>query len=197
MASIAFRIRLVNTCCSSPSQPSTRTAARRPAAPSGSRSAACASGRPAGRGISRPAARGHRLRLVLAACGRTQEVVDDPRGAEGLPFDLLQDARSGGPSAPSREQHLGVAGDAGDRRVDLVRHAGGEHAEGGQAVLLAQAQQGRVAGCSLDGGDDGLAAGELSAQMSIARRPRACRRGQARPRSGYAIASPRRPPRTA
>ena len=35
------------------------------------------------------------------------------------------------------EQHLGVARDAGERRVDLVRDAGGEDAERGQAVLLA------------------------------------------------------------
>ncbi len=78
------------------------------------------------------------LRLALAVTRELEQAVDDAGGAESLPLDLSQQLVARIVLRRVGEQHLGIARDAGDRRVDLVRHARGEHAEGGQPVLLAQ-----------------------------------------------------------
>ena len=60
------------------------------------------------------------------------------RRAERLPLHLLQDRVARIAGRRVREQHLGVGGEAGDRRVDLVRDAGGEHAERGEPLALGE-----------------------------------------------------------
>ena len=74
--------------------------------------------------------------LVRALPGEVEQPVDDVRGAEGLPLDLLEQGVARIVLGGVGEQHLGVARDAGQRRVHLVRHAGGEQAERGEPILL-------------------------------------------------------------
>ena len=75
--------------------------------------------------------------VLLAAVARElEQVVDDVRRAEGLLLHLAQQVVARVVLRGVGEQHLGVRGDAGDRRVDLVRDARGEHAEGGEPLLL-------------------------------------------------------------
>ena len=128
----------MNTCCSSPSQPSDHAARRPRAAPSRPRCARRLSRSPSSSiALARPAAaRATGRRSPLAVARELEQVVDDARGAEGLALDLLQDLVARIALGGVREQHLGVARDAGDRRVDLVGDAGRQHAEGRQAVLL-------------------------------------------------------------
>ena len=58
-----------------------------------------------------------------------EEAVDDLGRPERLPFDLLQKTRAGVFGIRPLEQHLREAGDAGQRRVHLVSHTGGEQPE--------------------------------------------------------------------
>ena len=60
---------------------------------------------------------------------QVQQPVDDLRGAERLPLDLLEQPRPRILGIGALEQHLREARDAGQRRVDLVRHAGGQQAD--------------------------------------------------------------------
>jgi hypothetical protein len=52
---------------------------------------------------------------------QVEQAVDDLRGAEGLPLDLLQDLGARVFRLGLLQQHLREARDAGERRVDLVR----------------------------------------------------------------------------
>ena len=67
-----------------------------------------------------------------------EQAVDDARGAERLLLDLLEQLGARIARVGLLEQHLRVARDAGERRVDLVRDARGEQAERGH--LLGDAQ---------------------------------------------------------
>ena len=69
---------------------------------------------------------------------QVEQPVDDARGAEGLLLDLLEQRRPRIRRIGVLEQHLRVARDAGERRVDLVRHAGGEQAQRGHLFRDAQ-----------------------------------------------------------
>ena len=60
---------------------------------------------------------------------QVQQAVDDLRGAERLPLDLLEQPRARVLRVGALEQHLREARDAGQRRVDLVRDAGGQQAD--------------------------------------------------------------------
>ena len=70
--------------------------------------------------------------------GQVQQPVDDAGGAEGLLFDLLEHRGARVRRVRPFEQHLGVAGDAGQRRVDLVGDTRGQQAE--RRHLLGDAQ---------------------------------------------------------
>ena len=61
-----------------------------------------------------------------------QQVVDDLRGAEALAGDLLQQGGLFFIALELLGEHLRVAGDDGQRRVDFMRHARGHEADGRQ-----------------------------------------------------------------
>ena len=69
---------------------------------------------------------------------QVEQAVDDAGGAERLLLDLLEQRRARIGRIGVLEQHLRVARNAGQRRVDLVRDAGGEQAE--RRHLLRDAQ---------------------------------------------------------
>ena len=75
-----------------------------------------------------------RARLALRRTREVQQAVDDLGRAERLPLDLLEQAGARVVGIGLFEQHLREAGDAGERRVDLVGHAGGEQADGGHLL---------------------------------------------------------------
>ena len=60
---------------------------------------------------------------------QVQQAVDDLRRAERLPLDLLEQPRPRILGIGALEQHLREARDAGQRRVHLVRDAGGQQAD--------------------------------------------------------------------
>src|SRR5688572_2723846 len=74
----------------------------------------------------------HRTALGLAAAGEVQQPSQDARGAMGLLVDGLQARAHGGVGGPLATQPVGVGEDDHQRVVDLVGHAGGQLAEGGQ-----------------------------------------------------------------
>ena len=79
------------------------------------------------------------LRLFRGAGPRqVEQAVDDARGAEGLLLDLLQHRCARIRRVGVLQQHLRVAGDAGERCVHLVRHSRGQQAE--RRHLLRDAQ---------------------------------------------------------
>src|SRR3954453_23434730 len=74
----------------------------------------------------------HRIQIDLYAIigrrsgtGEVQQPVDNLRGAESLPFDLLEEDGSRVVRIGTVEQHLRETRDAGERRVDFVGDAGG------------------------------------------------------------------------
>ena len=77
-----------------------------------------------------------------------EEVVDEVGRAEGLPLHLLQDRVARIARGGLRKQHLGVRGKAGDRRVDLVGHAGRQHARARPAARARRARARRGCGRS-------------------------------------------------
>ena len=64
-----------------------------------------------------------------AGTRQVEQPVDDLGGAERLPLDLLEQHGLRIVRIGAFEQHLREARDAGQRRVDLVRDAGGEQAD--------------------------------------------------------------------
>ena len=77
--------------------------------------------------------------LGAAGAGEVEQAVDDLGGAEGLLGDLFeQRGEASGRRACACVQHLGIAGDDGERRVDLVGDAGGEQADGGELLGLGE-----------------------------------------------------------
>ena len=71
------------------------------------------------------------LFVVIGARPRQiEKPVHDLRGAERLLLDLLQQNRPWIARVGAFEQHLREARNPGERRVDLVRHAGSEQADG-------------------------------------------------------------------
>ena len=72
-------------------------------------------------------------RGLRGAAGEGQEVLDDPGDPVGLGLDLLQDLGVVGVGELLLE-HLDVAGDARQGRVDLVGDAGREQADRGQLL---------------------------------------------------------------
>ena len=77
-----------------------------------------------------------KLKVRHARAREIQQVVDDFTGAEGLLHDLF-DQRL--PRIARRQllgQHLNVAGNHCQRRIDLVRHAGCQQAQGGELLRL-------------------------------------------------------------
>src|SRR5471030_235526 len=64
-----------------------------------------------------------------AGPGEVQQAVDDLRGAERLPFDLLEQDGPRIGRIGAFEKHLREAGDARERRVDLVRDARGQQTD--------------------------------------------------------------------
>jgi hypothetical protein len=85
-----------------------------------------------------------RPHLAARRARHVQQAAHDLGGAERLALDLLQQPHLGVGGLGPFEQHLREAGNAGQRRVDLVRHAGGQHADGrhllGQLQLLLEAR---------------------------------------------------------
>ena len=69
-------------------------------------------------------------------------------------------------SADLLGQHLGVAGDDGERRVDLVRDAGGEQADGGELFGL------RELGFQLDAVGDVVDQDDAADDVEVAREQR-------------------------
>ncbi len=65
-----------------------------------------------------------------AGAREIQQVVDDLRSAEGLARDFFQQRAELGVAIDLLGQHLRVAGDDGQRRIDFMRHAGGQQADG-------------------------------------------------------------------
>ena len=76
--------------------------------------------------------------LGAAGAGEVEQAVDDLGGAEGLLGDLFEHGREALVVAHVLGEHLGVAGDDGERRVDLVRDAGGEQADGRELLGLGE-----------------------------------------------------------
>ncbi len=76
--------------------------------------------------------------LGSAGAREVEQAVDDLGGAEGLLRDLFEDGGEAFVVAHVLGQHLGVAGDDGERRVDLVRDASGEQADGGELFRLGE-----------------------------------------------------------
>src|ERR1700761_7031107 len=78
--------------------------------------------------------------LAGAHAREVEQTVDDLRGAEGLLRNLLEDGLQTRVrcliGAELLAEHLGIAGDDGQRCVDLVRDAGGEQAYGGELFGL-------------------------------------------------------------
>ena len=74
--------------------------------------------------------------------GEVEQAVDDLGGAEGLLGDLLKDrGEAGGELGAGAEllgEHLGVAGDDGERSVDLVGYSGGQEADRGELFRLGE-----------------------------------------------------------
>ena len=129
IASRALRNRLRNTCCSLYSIALHDQRRRRPA-PCAPGCCRCANWCSSSDSTSLMTA----LRSTgpLSTCGRprqVQQAVDDLRGAERLPLDLLEHLRPRIVGLGALEQHLREARDAGQRRVHLVRDAGGEQAD--------------------------------------------------------------------
>ena len=77
--------------------------------------------------------------LRAAGAREVEQAIDDLRGAEGLLRDLFEHRGEPLIVAHVLGQHLRVAGDDGQRRVDLVRDAGGQQADGGELLRLRQA----------------------------------------------------------
>ena len=127
----AFRNRLRNTCCSLCSSPSTITGS----AASSRRTLMCCSSNWCSSSDSTSlmtALRSTGATSVPPRRGRPREVqqaVDDLRGPERLAFDLLEQPRARILGIGALQQHLREARDAGQRRVHLVRDAGGEQAD--------------------------------------------------------------------
>ena len=88
-----------------------------------------------------------RAAVELRRPGQVQQPVDDLRGAERLPLDLFQHLRPGIVLVGALEQHLREARDAGQRRIDFVRHARGEQSDRrhllGNLELLLELHPGR------------------------------------------------------
>ena len=59
-----------------------------------------------------------------------EQIIDDAGGAVGLTADLLQQRVLRVGLGEHAEEHLRVARNAGQRRVDFVRDAGGQKADG-------------------------------------------------------------------
>ena len=68
----------------------------------------------------------HRARHVGLSSGprQVEQAVHDAGGPRHLPFDLLQQLKSGVLRGGALDQHLREARDAGQRGVDLVGDAG-------------------------------------------------------------------------
>jgi hypothetical protein len=79
-----------------------------------------------------------RAHVAARRPGEVEQAVDDLRGTERLPLDLLEQLRPRVLRIGLIEQHLGEARDARERRVHFVRHTGREQTDGGH--LLRQAQ---------------------------------------------------------
>ena len=92
--------------------------------------------------------------LVPASAREVQQRVHDAGGAEGLALDLAQQAPARIPFGSFGEQHLGVARDAGQRRVHLVGDAGGHGADRRQALVLGQFLLHRFAFGDVEGDND-------------------------------------------
>ncbi len=73
---------------------------------------------------------------VAAGAGEVQQAVDDLRCAEGLAGDAIEQRGQAFVAAQLLGQHLGVAGDDGERGIDLMRDAGGQQADGGKLFRL-------------------------------------------------------------
>ena len=71
---------------------------------------------------------------VCARPRQVEQAVDDLGGAERLPLDLLEQLGPRVVRIGALEQHLREARDAGQRRVHLVRDAGGEQADRGHLL---------------------------------------------------------------
>src|SRR5580698_795684 len=74
--------------------------------------------------------------LAAAGAREIQQVVDDLRGAEGLPRDLLEQASLLRISLQLLAQHLGVGGDYRQRRVDFMGHASRQQTDGRKFIGL-------------------------------------------------------------
>ncbi len=74
--------------------------------------------------------------LAAAGAREVEQAVDDLRRAEGLLRDLFEHGSQPLVVAHVLGQHLGVAGDDGQRRVDLVRDAGCQQADRGELLRL-------------------------------------------------------------
>jgi hypothetical protein len=67
-----------------------------------------------------------------------KKAVGDLGGAEALLDDLVQNRAQAGVALQLLGEHLRVGGDDGQRRVDLVGHAGGQQANRAELVGLRQ-----------------------------------------------------------
>src|SRR5205085_1747994 len=86
-----------------------------------------------------------------------EQVVDEVRGAERLLLHFLQQPVFRIVGRRLGEEELRVRGDAGERRVDLVRDAGREEAERSQALLVLQlALEAHALGDVADDDDDSM-----------------------------------------
>jgi hypothetical protein len=70
--------------------------------------------------------------------GEIQQAVGDLGGAEALLGDLVQHRAQARIALQLLGEHLRVGGDDGQRRVDLMGHAGGQQADGAELVGLRQ-----------------------------------------------------------
>ena len=69
------------------------------------------------------------MNSVGGGAGKVQQAVDDFGRAEGLLGNLFEDWQEAGVVAELFGEHLGVAGNDGQRRVDFVGDAGGEQSD--------------------------------------------------------------------